>query len=93
LPALGLDTIVARKTGAAAAPVDDELVLLDPRRSRYFSFDPTGRRVWEVLEEPQSVRALCTALEREYAVEPERCEAEVVSFHEQLTQHELVETR
>ncbi len=60
--------VVARRPEPVTAPVDEELVMLVPRQSLYFALDPIGRRVWELLEQPQAVSALCSALEDEFEV-------------------------
>ena len=93
MPALSLQTIVARRDEPLTARVDDDLVMLDPRQSRYFGVDPTGRRIWELLEEPRSVESLCTALQDEFEVSAETCRADVLAFLEQMSDAGLLETR
>jgi hypothetical protein len=93
MPELSLDSVVARRTEALTAPVDGELVMLDPRSSRYFGLDAIGSRVWELIEQPRSVMALCSALEGEFEVTPEACRDDVLGFLEQLREAELIEVR
>jgi hypothetical protein len=90
---LTLDTVVARGSQALSAPVDDEIVMLDMASSTYFGLDRTGRRIWELLDEPRSVADVCTVLEREFDVEPERCHADVLAFLAALEEAKLVEAR
>lgn len=87
------DTVIARRAGPMTALVDDELVMLDPDRSAYFGLDRIGRRIWDLLEEPQSLGTLCATLGREFEVAPERCRADVVAFLETMREAELVELR
>jgi Coenzyme PQQ synthesis protein D (PqqD) len=93
VPGLTLETIIARRSEPLTAPVDGDLVMLDPRHGRYFGLDEIGNRIWELLERPQSVKALCSTLEAQFDVAPETCRADVVTFLEQLAEAELVETR
>lgn len=88
---LSLDTVVARRAEPLTAAVDGELVMLDPRNSRYFGLDSVGHRIWELLERPQSVGALCAALEARFDVTAEACRADVLAFLEQLADAELVD--
>jgi coenzyme PQQ synthesis protein D (PqqD) len=90
---LTLESVVARRAEPLTAPVDGELVMLDPRRSRYFGLDAVGHRIWELLESPRSVGALCTELQREFDVDAESCQGDVLAFLEQLEKAELVELR
>jgi hypothetical protein len=65
--------------------------MLDPKASRYFGLDRIGRRIWDLIEEPVSVAALCTALQAEFDVAAERCIADVSAFLERLHKAQLVE--
>jgi hypothetical protein len=93
MAALSLETVVARRGEPLAARVDDDLVMLDPVRSRYFALDATGRRVWELLGEPRSVESLCAALQDEFEVSAQTCRTDVVTFLQQMADAGLVETR
>jgi hypothetical protein len=84
------ETTVARIGEPLTTTVDGELVMLDPSQGRYFGLDPIGRRIWGMLEQPQSIGALCAALESEYDVSPERCRADVMALLNQLAAAELV---
>jgi hypothetical protein len=87
---LSPDTLVARLGEPLTTRVDGELVMLDPSRSLYFGLDPIGARIWELLEQPQSVAALCDRLRDDFDVPAETCRADVTAFLEQLEQQELV---
>lgn len=88
---LASQAVVVRRGEPLSAPVDDELVMLDPRQSRYFGLDRVGRRIWDLIEEPVSVSALCTSLQIEFDVSAERCTADVIAFLERLHHAQLVE--
>jgi hypothetical protein len=90
---LSPETVIARRPEPLTARVDDELVMLDPRESRYYGLDRIGHRIWELLERPRSVSELCAALEDEFSVSPETCRADVLPFLEQLEEAELLDVR
>jgi hypothetical protein len=90
---LSPDAVVARRAEPLTATVDGELVMLDPRTGRYFALDAVGLRVWQLLEQPHSVGALCESLEGEFDVAPEACRRDVLTFLEQLDQAELLDVR
>jgi hypothetical protein len=90
---LSPEAVVARRAEPLTATVDGELVMLDPRTSRYFALDAIGLRVWELLEQPRSVAAVCEALQDEFDVSQEACRRDVLAFLEQLQQAELLEVR
>jgi hypothetical protein len=88
---LTLETVIARRGELLTAAVDGDLVMLDPKSSVYFGLDPVGNRIWELLERPRSVDELCHALEGEFDVTAETCQADVLGFLEQLSDAELLE--
>jgi hypothetical protein len=93
VPTLALDTVVVRRTEPLTAPVDDDLVMLDPRGSRYFGLDAVGHRIWDLLEHPRSVAALCSELQEQFDVDAETCRADVLAFLAELESAELLEIR
>ena len=93
MPGLSLETVVARRDETLTARVDDDLVMLDTRQSRYFGLDAPARRIWELLGEPRSVESICTTLRDEFEVSAERCSRDVLAFLEQMSDAGLVETR
>ena len=88
---LSIDSVVVRRAEPLTTPVDGELVILDMRRGHYLGLDPIGRRIWELLEHPRSVEALCATLEGQYAVSAQTCRADVLVLLEQLADAELIE--
>ena len=88
--ALSLDTVVVRSASPLSAPIDGELALLDPAQGRYFGLDQTGHRIWQLIEEPRSIMALCRVLGSEFDVGAETCRAEVLSFLARLEESDLL---
>ena len=62
------------------ADIDDETVVMDIDKGRYFGFNKTGTRIWSLLAEPMVIRDLCDHLTAEFNVPPEQCEPEVFDF-------------
>jgi len=56
-----------------------------------YRFNGTGSLVWQLLDEPQSVADLATAVTREYAVEPEQAQKDVDDFVGEMLAVGLVE--
>ena len=93
MPELTLEAVVVRRGEPLTADVDGDLVMLDPRRGQYFGADRVGRRIWDLLAQPQTVDELCSELEGQFDVAPDRCRAEVLDFLAQLADAELLEIR
>ncbi|HEY1751140.1 MAG TPA: PqqD family peptide modification chaperone [Caulobacteraceae bacterium] len=79
-----------RKGDWLAAKVGDELVMMSAESGNYIGLSEVGARVWELIETPQELDAVCAALLQEFEVEPEVCRAEVESFVGDLVKYNAV---
>jgi hypothetical protein len=70
-----------------------EIVVLSMQSAMYYGTDQVGSRIWELVREPIRVSDLRDAITREYDVEPERCETDVLGFLRQLALKGLIEVR
>jgi len=75
-----LRTVVTRTPGLLSAPVDDEIVILNPDRDNYVGLDAVGRAVWDHIERPCPVAELCLRLSHDFAASPEQIAADVLPF-------------
>jgi hypothetical protein len=85
------DALVQRKDGWLSAPVADELVMMSADTGNYVTVSRVGARVWQLIEQPKSLEAICARLLAEYDVEPAACRADVESFLRQLAEQGAVE--
>jgi Coenzyme PQQ synthesis protein D (PqqD) len=68
-----------------------EAIVLDVARGTYFGLDAVGARVWSLLQQARTLPELRDAIVREFDVDPDRCEADLLTFVRQLRLHGLVE--
>lgn len=61
-------------------PVGEEVMLLDLVTGDYIALNEPAARIWEMLQEPRTVRELTDALGRIFDVEPEACLADTLDF-------------
>lgn len=88
--AIVLSTTVVRTEGMMAAPVDEDIVILNVPKNNYISLDAIGRRIWDLLETPQPVSALCNKLADEFEGDSEQIATDVMVFLQELHQEGLV---
>ena len=60
---------LAPSTEVLSQTVDEDAVLLDLRSEQYFSLNPVGRRVWELLQEDGDLHKIRDRLLQEYRVD------------------------
>jgi len=73
-----------RKTDAISGRLQDELVIMDMDKGKYFAFNPVATRIWDILEKPITIDDLCKLLMDEYKVEEEQCRNEVTEVINEL---------
>ena len=79
--------MVRRQGDWLSAKVGNELVMMSAEKGNYIGLSEVGARVWEIIETPSEVGAVCARLQAEYEVAPETCRAEVDAFLEELEKH------
>jgi hypothetical protein len=80
--------MMVRKQGDwLAAKVGDELVMMSAKKGNYIGLSEVGARIWELLDTPQDLEAVCAQLQDEFEVTPEACRADVENFLNELVKH------
>ncbi len=90
-PRFTLDTIVVRSADQASADLGGEAALLNLQDGVYYSLDAVGARVWELIEEPRTVRDVRDTLLDEYDVDAARCERDLIALLKELAEHGLID--
>ncbi len=84
------DSIIVRTGDLVTAPMGDDLAMMDMISGTYFVLDKVAAVIWESIERPVAVRALCVQLRERFDVPEGRCEADVIPFLEKLALKNLV---
>lgn len=88
---LSLDARVSPNLDVVSREVGGELVLLDLQSATYFGLNGVGSRIWTLLTGADSLRGVCDAMEREYAVPRARLEHDLLELVGRLCQKGLVD--
>lgn len=79
--------MVRRQGEWLTARVGDELVMMSAQSGIYVGLTEVGARVWELIETPQELDALCSKLQEEFEVPAETCRSDVEVFLNELLKH------
>ena len=90
---LSLSSIVAAASQQVSADLHGEAVILDLERGRYYGLNEVGARVWSLVQQPRVVSEIRDCILGEYAVDRDRCEADLMALLSQLLEKRLVELR
>ena len=83
-------TIIRRNDEVLFGDLDDEIVMMSVEKGCYYSLDLSATRIWELLEEPATLRSLCDQLVKEYEIDPETCQRDVIAFLDKLQEQEII---
>lgn len=84
--AISLPSVVVGVPDQISCRLDDETVLLDLNRGIYFGLNNVGSLIWEMIQQPQSVETIYSAVLEKYEVDPETCRRDVLRLLEDLQQ-------
>lgn len=68
---------VARSADQVSTLLQGEAVILNVKSGKYYNLNPVGSRIWDLIEQPQTIISIIDAITTEYEVERQRCEADV----------------
>lgn len=85
-----LNSKVSRKADVYSSVVDGETVMMNIETGKYTSLNGTGGRIWELIENPIELNAVCAQLLIEFDVEKLLCENEVLTFVNSLEENKLI---
>ena len=73
--------------------LQDELVLLNLSTGTYYSLDPVGTRIWQLLaaSPAQPLQGVADTLLQEYETPADRCTHDLLALVTQLQEHRLLE--
>jgi len=84
------ETKIQRKSNLLFNQIDGEVVMLSIENSEYYGMDKVGSRIWELLEEPLSLKELSDHLLKEFEVSDKQCIEDTTKFLIKLIDKKLV---
>ena len=73
--------------------LNGEAVILNMKSGVYCGLNEVGARIWQLIQEPVTIKRIRDTLLEEFNVEPLRCEREVLALLQQLTDQGLIEIK
>jgi hypothetical protein len=84
------DTVLQRKHDMLFNEIDGEVVMLSVENSEYYGMDKVGSRIWELIEQPLTLKSIVTKLMEEYNVTEQQCHKDTLSFLNKLLEKRLI---
>ena len=86
-------SVVAATEDQVSCKLGAESAILNVKQGIYYGLDPVGTEIWNLLQTPVKVANIQEILLREYDVEPDRCQRDLLSLLEDLLKAGLIEIR
>jgi Coenzyme PQQ synthesis protein D (PqqD) len=93
---MSMASIVSERSTVVAAEdqvscnLASEAVVLDLRAGVYYGLNTVGARIWNLIQEPKTVRQICEAIVEEFDVAPDRCQRDLVVILSDLATRGLI---
>ncbi len=90
---ISLASIIVRSSDQLSTDLGDETVIMGLASEEYYSLEDVGARIWSLIQEPRTVKEILDSILNDYAVEPERCERDLLAVLQQMAEEGLVEIK
>lgn len=89
---LDVSTVIQRRAGIIFTGINNsDTVMMDIHNGRYFGIYDIAREIWELIEKPATIGAICGVLEDRYDITHEACLEDVINFTNDMLVHKLIE--
>jgi hypothetical protein len=88
---ISLNSTVSAVKDQVSCDLGGEAVILSLKNGVYYTLNPVGVRIWNLIREPIRVHEIRDSIMREYNVESKRCEEELLALLQNLANEGLIE--
>jgi len=85
------NSIIVRAKNQVSCDLGGESAILDVNSGIYYGLNDTGTRIWDLIQEPKSIHEVRDILLKEYEVEPDRCDHDLLEVLNELLGKGLIE--
>lgn len=83
VPSISIETIIYRNDKIVSSLLDNEIVMMNLDKGKYYHLNAVGTVIWQLLEAgPSSVEAITNKLMQNYEVDKARLEKDILQFVE-----------
>ncbi len=82
--------IVASKE-QTSCDFDGETVMLDTRSGKYYGLNEVATMVWDLVQQPRTLKEIREAVEAQFNVTAERCDSDLQAWLQDMVDEGLVE--
>ncbi len=87
------NSVVVSAKDQVSCDLAGEAAILNLKNGVYYGLDPLGARIWNLIQTPRTVNEVCETLLKEYDVQADRCECDLLALLQKLATERLIEVR
>jgi Coenzyme PQQ synthesis protein D (PqqD) len=87
------DSLVVVSQDQVSSDLAGESVILNLKNGTYYGLNELGSVIWEFIQQPKTVAAICDSILEDYEVDSETCTSSVQALLSDLVNAQLVEIR
>jgi hypothetical protein len=89
LMTISVETRLSRNPSLVHTELDGHTMMMSLEAAKYFSLNPMGSRIWQLIEHPVAAGDVVVALGQEFEVDAEQCRTQTFGFLERLVANNL----
>ena len=86
-----IDSTVIVADNVVSCDLDGEAAILNIKDGVYYSLDPVGAKIWNLIQKPMSLNDVVEMILDEYDVDKDQCKGDIFELIEKLLDYGLVE--
>ena len=90
---IAMQSMVVTTSQHIASDLAGETVILNLKNGAYYGLNDIGVLVWNMIQKPCPVAAICDAVQESYDVERAQIEQDIVDLLQDLANEDLIEVR
>jgi len=73
--------------------LDDEVVILTPKKSEFFSLNKTGTKIFQLINGKNDVKTIIKRISKDFNLKEEKAKKDVIEFLNQLKEKNILKTK
>ncbi len=84
------DTVIIRRENPLVNEFDGQVIMLDPEKGNYYTFNEVGSLIWSFLKKPATPDDICKEITSKFDVEEDVCRKDALKYLEKMYSDNLL---
>ena len=88
---IAMSTVITRAETQVSCQLNGAAAVLSLKSSLYFGLNEVGAFIWKDISEPKAIGKICDNVAKQFAIDKEQCEVDVIEFISNLSEAGLID--